>query len=535
MMRRIGWAAIVLMWVVWPVYAHANLLTSTPAAGSTLPTAPAVVTLSFSEPVEAAFVRVRVFDSTGAALSLDRPMVQADAPTVVTQLLPDTLPDGLYTVSWRVVSAADGHATEGAFAFGVGAVMVDGAGTLSAAAPAVNPLNVVIRWLNLAALAVLMGSVGFVRWVSPTLSRRWVWTGWAAVGLTGLLMLWMQAGVVSGSEDVLDAARYQAIGPLLTDSAFGRAWMLRGVALLLLAIPLRAGRWNIAGVALIAMAYAQALTSHAAAQTTRPEAVFLDALHVLAMGAWIGGLAAFAVMLARPTPVDSAAHWTSRFSSVGVGSVLILAFTGIYSALLHVGTPQALTETAYGLALVAKNVLLAAMLTLAAVNLLLTSRMLWRGQQAWVKVLRALVLMELSLGVGVLACSAWMTSDMPAVDAYALRQASAQSTAFFEMQTVDDQMIHLDIVPAHVGENRFTLTLYNPDGTPLEDATRVTLRFTHLDGLVGESALQAVPTGPGIYQAEGANLSVPGVWRVRLSVRQLGRFDLVTDFEVEVR
>ncbi|MCU0476600.1 MAG: copper resistance protein CopC [Anaerolineae bacterium] len=538
--RLIGLLAIVLAVLATPAHAHANLIDSSPSPGATLFTPPSGITLTFTEPVEVGFARLRVFDSGGAPLTMGTIGATPNMANSITSALPPDLPDGLYTVSWRVVSAADGHATEGAFTFGIGEVMVAGGGAIALGAPVVDGVAVAVRWLNLVSLGALVGWVGFRLWVLPTVSRRLFWGAWLMVGLTSGLVLLNQAATVT-DRALWSAEAVGAVPALLTESAFGRAWVLRVLAWGALALVLRAGgggRWLLV-VPVVVLAYAQALTSHAAAVVAeRPEAVWLDMLHVLAMGAWVGGLAAFSVSLRRGTPPQEASGLTDRFSGVARMAVGVLAITGLYSAWLHVGAPEPLTQTSYGLALTVKNVLLGAMLLLAGVNLVWTGGRLRQGKAEWVGILRGLVAFELVLGVGVLGGSAWMTSDMPAAEAYRLQQGAVQpalsASSFFEMQTVEDQMLHLDIVPAEVGQNTFTITLFNPDGTPMVDATRVSLRFTHLPNLVGESTLQLEHVGFGAYRAEGANLSVPGDWRVRLTVRQPGRFDLVTDFAVEI-
>ena len=45
---------------------------------------------------------------------------RVEARTTLVVPITDPLPEGAYTVTWRVVSIDDGHVTAGAFAFGVG-------------------------------------------------------------------------------------------------------------------------------------------------------------------------------------------------------------------------------------------------------------------------------------------------------------------------------------------------------------------------------------------------------------------------------
>src|SRR5439155_20826033 len=70
------------------------------------------------------------------------------------------LPNGVYTVAWRVVSRVDGHVTAGAFSFGVGVSPAGArppAGSASAGSPSPSVLAVAGRWAFYWGLALLMG------------------------------------------------------------------------------------------------------------------------------------------------------------------------------------------------------------------------------------------------------------------------------------------------------------------------------------------------------------------------------------------
>jgi len=84
--------------------AHAALRSMTPAAGSTVTTAPTEVVLTFNEPISTSFATVTVTDGTGDSVSSGRPVVSGET---VTQELAG-VGSGRYTVAFRVVSE-DGH------------------------------------------------------------------------------------------------------------------------------------------------------------------------------------------------------------------------------------------------------------------------------------------------------------------------------------------------------------------------------------------------------------------------------------------
>jgi methionine-rich copper-binding protein CopC len=103
---------IIVLGLVSPlvVHAHAFLQHAEPRVGSTV-SAPAAVTLFFTEPVEEAFSRIEVRDEHGATVPTGA--LQHPAPDRLTVSLPSLRP-GTYTVHWAVVSV-DTHPTEGSF------------------------------------------------------------------------------------------------------------------------------------------------------------------------------------------------------------------------------------------------------------------------------------------------------------------------------------------------------------------------------------------------------------------------------------
>src|SRR5579864_5640730 len=94
--------------------AHALLAASSPPAGAHLGTAPGVVTLEFSQPLNPALSHATVADPTAhvwtgkvdSAYEIRIPMA--------------TNASGVYTVDWTSVSSFDGHLISGNFTFDVG-------------------------------------------------------------------------------------------------------------------------------------------------------------------------------------------------------------------------------------------------------------------------------------------------------------------------------------------------------------------------------------------------------------------------------
>jgi copper resistance protein C len=101
------------------VWAHAFLDHASPAVGSTVPTAPAAVTMWFTQQLEPAFTTATVTDASGNAVDAGPAQVDPTDPTELRVALKKLSP-GTYTVSWHALSV-DTHTTTGHFTFTVGA------------------------------------------------------------------------------------------------------------------------------------------------------------------------------------------------------------------------------------------------------------------------------------------------------------------------------------------------------------------------------------------------------------------------------
>ena len=95
--------------------AHAFLDHASPPVGSSVPAAPPVVTLWFTQDLEPAFSTVTVTNAAGQRVDLANVQIPQDSPAELRIGLKPLAP-GTYLVSWHVVSV-DTHPTEGTFTF----------------------------------------------------------------------------------------------------------------------------------------------------------------------------------------------------------------------------------------------------------------------------------------------------------------------------------------------------------------------------------------------------------------------------------
>lgn len=98
-----------------PAWAHNSLTDASPAKNATLKKAPAAVRLTFLQRVDPAALEIAVADSAERDVPGSGPTASGKSGTLTFD---DTLANGTYTVTYRVVSV-DGHPVRGSYKFTV--------------------------------------------------------------------------------------------------------------------------------------------------------------------------------------------------------------------------------------------------------------------------------------------------------------------------------------------------------------------------------------------------------------------------------
>src|SRR3954447_18687657 len=320
-------AALALLIAPAAASAHATLLATNPARGARLERAPARVELRFDESVEVAFGSLKVFDPQGNAV---RTGAVSGRRALVAVTLPAGLKDGTYTATFRVISA-DGHPVSGGFVFSVGNAgpasksvdaLLAGGGT----ARSTNSAFAVVRAIQFGAIALGRGALPFLLlcWLPGLRAVAGGDAAWRAASdafafrtqrmivaaclaglLSGLAALVLQGAVGLGSTFWI-AARPEVVDEVL-GTRFGTAWGLASLAwalaLVAMAIqrPLPSRRVLALALPLIALAFLPAIGGHAGVQSPVPLRLGVNVLHVLAMSAWLGGIAVLVLALRGAT------------------------------------------------------------------------------------------------------------------------------------------------------------------------------------------------------------------------------------------
>jgi copper transport protein len=541
---------------VVPVLAHALLVRSIPEANAVLDRAPAQVELFFSETVDPAFSTIKVLDANGQPVDNgDTQVDPVDATHLIVSLR--SLPDGIYTVSWKALSATDGHVTLGSFPFAIGNVDTS---ALADAAQVSKQIKlsigeVVAKWLLYLSAMAIVGNVLFsaVVW-QPARRAAQIdrdeaqppWQRLSNLALIGLLIasiigLLVQAGQASGTE--IAVPWDVAMNGVLFATRYGTLWIARLILTLALiglllrnAMQLQTSRREqglIFGVALLLL-LSISLNGHAAGEPQPTLPVAADVIHLLAASVWVGGLMSFVLgvwSIRRIDPITRTrftAQLIPRFSVLALISVTALGLTGVYSAVQQIGTLDALWDTLYGRALIVKLLIVLSMIGLGAINLLIVTPRIKQAAADPTSTprladrFRRIVTGEVMLGIVLLLSVGVFTSLPPA--------RSAVSTSDLDAATdVDDLHIALDIAPGRVGINTFAVNVTS-NGQAVDNAKTVEARFTSANSNVAPSQAQLIGQGGGAYAIKGAYLSLPDTWQVQVVVRRDNHFDAYADF-----
>jgi copper transport protein len=401
-------------------FAHAILLSSSPAKDAVLLTSPTRAQLWFSEDLNPALSTAEVINAQKQRVDLGDAHVNADNSKELDLALQANLPPAVYIVVWRSDSADDGHVLLGSFIFTVaspgGAVpqLVPGSnpsqgllGDASAAGTLDGPALFSLLTVTLVDLGAIFWAAGQL-WVNFVLQsaaekhreeqalnvqveqrfeRRFSLPVLAVLLLANLGVLYGQALTLTGNNWVA-ALNIQLLTAQATSGRFGTYWLMRMVVLLLaLLLSLCLLTWkqrprtvnrtipllNLFLASLLFIALTMSGHAAAVASNVLPYSVVIDWLHLMAAALWIGGML-YILLVYLPVLTPRSLHERARsllavlphYSPLAIAGVLLIAVTGPFTASFHLTSLDQFITTAYGRTLVVKSVLVGALLLTSA-------------------------------------------------------------------------------------------------------------------------------------------------------------------------
>ena len=534
--------------------AHAYLVKTVPAASVVLNGPPPNIQLTYDEAVEPRFAIISVTDADGHQETTG-PVHRSpsDPDTLVVPLRPN-LPEGWYLIYWRAISV-DGHPVNGAFTYAVG----PNPGPApefrvpSISATATTPGLLITRWLMfvfvMAAIGLLVLRLivarSLVRAVEGVSLRPLAIAFGIAAGL-GLIAIPVYLDVSTANDSLRSVFDLTALVPLFRVTAFGRAMVDLEICFALFALAAAIALWNdrpdrarrsvaelIASVGALLAAAAVLVVpgaaGHAAQTSPRGLTLLFDWLHLASGSVWLGGLAGLLVLwwtVPSPTRVPALSVFVPRFSNVALGSVVVVAATGVGEAVVHMPAVNALWETGYGEAILVKAGLLGLAMLIASGNLLRSRPRLIAAQRSpevgppAARLLRGLVSGEVVVVIGVVFAAAVLSSLAPPPPAFALENSAIATVG---PGRVADTVRHAGyVLQVLVSPNKaaapdsFALRI-TKDGQPVRGAN-VTLLFNHLEMQMPTQEYQLTETAPGIYSRAAPALVMVGRWGLTFQV-----------------
>ncbi len=562
MIRRVLLAALVaalaLLLPAAPASAHATLLSTDPANGAIVDTAPSEVTFTFSEPVGISLGKVTVIDPDGKQVQSGKLLQRKK--TQATIALKNGLRQGTFLVSYRVISA-DGHPISGGFTFSIGAPSKQATAVTGSEEADVDPLVRALlsagKFVGYAGVALLGGAVLMLVALWPRRldvkgPSRLAWTGWGLLAGGTLLALLVQVPYSTGGT-LADFAFSDLTATAAT--VVGKAQVIRigllvGGSTLLWRVtkgkPLGTVEWGLLASFGVALLFTWPFAGHAWASPGRLLSIPADAVHVGAMAVWIGGLVVLARYLLPAAKPDEMAVILPVWSRWATYSVVALAFTGTIEALLEIGTLDALVSTTYGRLVIAKVVGLAAILSVAAFA------------RAWVrqrypvtvahaldedapdetdetepgpKQLRSRIIVEIALAVLVIGVATALVQTTPGRTA--ATAAAPQDLPFNAIVETSTLRLQIDMTPAKRGNNTMHLTAFDKAGKPIrvvEWKATIALESKGLESV--EIPLLAITENHVVGEVQ---LPVAGEWELKATVRTSDVDQVTVDRKIRVK
>ena len=535
-------------------WAHAALLSTSPAPNSVVNTPPAQLTLTYSEAVEPRFAIISVSDAAGHQHTAGRPYRSPTNPNELVQPL-DHLDQGWHLVFWRVISA-DGHPVRGAYTFAVGPNPGPAPQFVipSLSETAATPRLLVERWVvflsMMSAVGLLLIRLVIARPLGPAPGKASLrptsiaFLIAAVVALVSIPIYVLTATAQFALRSVFDVAN---LVPLARASAFGRGYLYLELTFLLFTIaatiaihldrPERRQR-SVAELLALSGALAAAaaalvipgLSGHAGQTAPRGLSLGLDWLHLTAGSIWIGGLIGLLVLwasLGSERRTTALATVVPRFSRVAFLSVMVLITSGVWASVLHLPTLASLWQTSYGVAILIKVALLASAMVLAAVNLGRTRPRLAAASahpetaRAAASLLRLLVSGEVLLVVAAIFTAGVLSSLAPPAKALGtVGSASAHVGPGPVSQNVvkNGYTLGFSVDPNRAAAPNTVRVRITKAGGPVRGAD-VTATFIMLDMEMGNVAYNLPETAPGLYARSAPALVMVGHWALSFDIR----------------
>lgn len=542
-------------------FAHPLTVSSTPKPFASVSSVPEEIAVTFSEPIELSYSRMSVLAGDGTRVDNNDPHnVGGDTATLAVTLKPDT-PDGVYTVTTKVLSAVDGHVVESAFTFGIGTKVDQGSGGPSVGTERILSIpESLSRFPGMVGQVIVVGAAFGTLWLWKPLERV-PWLGGSispkksAIDRNMTLLVIIGTALVLASNGAMIAVQAYDIGGTIQDAIstkFGNIWTIRMIESSILmiiaffvyrkAVKTGASPTKAEMLAILVMGLAVLVTSglvaHGAA-TGEFSGMLLDFFHNAAASIWIGGLVlmGFVAIPKLLSLSDERAKSAAisilvpRFSTVVVTLLGISVMTGPLLLFIIESNLSVTLASTYGSVLITKLALAGVMVAMGAYSQFVIqkravvamsngSSVQHTGLGRYSKLLKAEagVGFALLLMVSLMANSATPSSQFPQAqgdESQAAFAAGNGAASYTQTLYAGNGRIGLAVDPFVVGQNMFTLSFFDKDGNVASDVESATIKLTQVERGVGPIEIDTERKADGVF-ATNAAFSLPGKWSIEI-------------------
>jgi copper transport protein len=280
-------------------------------------------------------------------------------------------------------------------------------------------------------------------------------------------------------------------------------------------------------VPLVALAFLPAMGGHGSVQSPVWLLLPANVLHVLAMSAWLGGIAVLVVALRSATvrlePVERTrllAAVVGRFSTLAGLAIAVLLLSGVVQGIVEVRTFAHLLDTAFGRAVLIKVIVALGIVALGYVN---RQRLLPALRAAGATpghagvLLRRTLRAELALGLAAVGTTGALSGYAPSI--------AVSAGPYATNAIIGPARMEVTVDPARVGPNQLHMYLFDRrTGAPFQKTKELTVTAALPSKGIAPIALSPHVAGPGHFVVDGASLTPAGTWTLSVT-------DRVSDFD----
>ncbi|MDA0371584.1 MAG: copper resistance protein CopC [Actinomycetota bacterium] len=509
-----------------PASADTSLVSSTPADGAELTTAPTQINVVFDQAVPANSVVQAVCNQQPAPLG--QLEVGADGISLTVPIV-GPLPIGTCNVTYSVPQP-DGKVATGGFSFEIldptsgmigddGSDPTDGGNLATDPPPVSGPLGLA-RLVSYIALAALFGGAMFIALVWPEgvddmHAPRYLRFTWILAMISTYFVAVLTTSLTTGES--VTSALIPTAWMEIVDSASGAAVVLRFVLVAVaFSVIMRPERLIDPATQLLSLAPAGLAVASLAFTRADPEFSIVGTtaglFHNVSVALWFGGLAILVQAVLVAPGDEDLVHAMRGFTRLAPAFITVAVVSGMIH--LYQLDGGAILSSRHGRLIVLKSIGVAGMVYFGMLTRQVVATRLRRAKGLNARLtssLRRAVATEAVIGVFVLTVSAWAVATLP--DRVEPPGTDRTSYAFVGERSGGAFDVQVKVTPASVGLNAVRIDVYSPNtgltdlvvqfNPPTSDGASVTLNVP-LDG-AGAARLPV---------SEGVPFGVPGLWTV---------------------